>query len=195
MKKSHVSLDQGVITFDYVAKGGQRRIRSIVDADVFKVVAALKRRRKGGRELLAYKQGRVWVDVKSADINDYIQAITGADFTAKDFRTWNATVLAAVAVAMSSSVARTKTARSRAISRAVEEVAHYLGNTPAVCRKSYIDPRVFDRYLSGWTIAGTVDVIGAVSAFGELSTHGPVEAAVLDLLENRRSSPALERSA
>ena len=61
---------------------------------------ALKRRRGGGHELLAYRNGRAWVDVRAADINDYLQAVTGAEFTAKDFRTWNATVLAAVELAV-----------------------------------------------------------------------------------------------
>jgi hypothetical protein len=77
----------------------------------------------------------------------------------------------------------------------VQEVAHYLGNTPAVCRASYIDPRVFDRYLSGWTIAGALGDIGDVTEFGQPSTHGPVEEAVLDLIEERRESPALEHIA
>src|SRR4029453_11879602 len=106
------------------------------------------RRRGGGPELLAFKRGRAWVDVRSDDINDYIKEQTGGDFTAKDFRTWRATVLAAVAVASSFPQVTSKTSGARAISRAVQEVAHYLGNTPAVCRASYIDPRVFDRYRS-----------------------------------------------
>ena len=97
-------------------------------------------------ELLAYKDGRRWRDVRSDDINAYIKDATGADFSAKDFRTWNATVLAAVALSVSGEVAGTKTGRKRAITRAIKEVAHYLGNTPAVCRASYIDPRVFDAY-------------------------------------------------
>ena len=85
--------------------------------------------------------------------------------------------------------------RERAISRAVKEVAHYLGNTPAVCRTSYVDPRVFDRYLSGWTIAGALDEIGEGAAYGELATQGAIEDAVRDLLEYRRSSEALEKVA
>ena len=73
------------------------------------------------------------------------------EFSAKDFRTWNGTVLAAVAVA--GEVPKSKTARKRRINDAVKGVAFFLGNTPAVCRASYIDPRVFDRFDSGWTIA------------------------------------------
>ena len=195
MQKRHVRLKDNIIHFDFIAKSGKRRIQSLVDPDVFEVVTALKKRRGGGPELLAYKEGRTWFDVKSADINLYIKEITGSDFTAKDFRTWNATVLAAVAVAVSGQTVTSKTARKRAISRAVQEVAHYLGNTPAVCRSSYIDPRVFDRFQSGWTIEPTIEIMGANAEFGELSTQGIVEEAVLDLLEDRRESDAIEKIA
>ena len=140
MRKEHVSVDGDEVTFDYVAKSGKQRIQSVVDPAVHAIVCELKRRRAGGPELLAYRDGRRWVDVKSTDINDYIKEITGADFTAKDFRTWNATVLAAVAMAVSAAAATSATARKRAVARAMKEVSHYLGNTPAVCRSSYVDP-------------------------------------------------------
>jgi DNA topoisomerase I len=192
MRKDHVGLNGNVITFDYVAKGGIRRVQSIVDPDVFGVVSELKKRRRGRNELLAYKEGRRWVDVRSEDINDYLKEQMDGDFSSKDFRTWNATVLAAVAMAISDNAATTMTGRKRAMARAVKEVAHYLGNTPAVCRASYIDPRVFDRYRSGWTIAGALGVLGEGASFGEPSTQGPVEEAVLDLLSDDRSSAAVE---
>jgi DNA topoisomerase IB len=193
--KRHVKIKGDMIVFDYAAKGGQRRIESIVDPAVHAIVDALKRRRSGGSELLAYKSGGRWIDVKSSDINDFIKEVTGGDFTAKDFRTWNATVLAAVALAVSGEAAGSKTARKRAMARATTEVAHYLGNTPAVCRASYIDPRVFDRYQSGWTISGVLDSLGDVAAFGEPSTQGAVEDAVIDLLEDRTDSDAVEKIA
>src|SRR3954467_4837572 len=144
--KRHVKLLPGsTLLFDYPAKSGQRRIQSIVDPEVYEIVAELKRRRGGSHELLAYRAGRRWRDLKSADINAYVKDVTGGDFSAKDFRTWNATVLAAQALAVSGEVARrSPSARKRAITRAIKEVARYLGNTPAVCRSSYIDPRVFD---------------------------------------------------
>jgi DNA topoisomerase I len=192
MKKRHVSLKGDIITFDFTAKSGRRRVQSIVDSDVFAVVEALKRRRGGGDELLAYKNNGRWIDIKSLDINDYIKAATGGEFTAKDFRTWNATILAAVAMAISGGAATSPNARKRAITRAVKEVAHYLGNTPAVCRASYIDPRVFDRYRSGWTISGALEELGDGGAFGEPSFQGPIEQAVIDLLEDNRDSPAVE---
>jgi DNA topoisomerase-1 len=187
IQKRHVRLDGDLITFDYVSKSGKRRLQSVLDPPVCEVVAQLKRRR-GGPDLLAYKQGRAWVDVRSDDINDYIKEQTGGDFTAKDFRTWTATVLAAVAMASSFPQARSRTARARAISRAVKEVAIYLGNTPAVCRASYIDPRVFDRYRSGLTIAGVLDQLGEVGEPGEPAHQGPIEEAVLDLIEERHAA-------
>jgi DNA topoisomerase IB len=192
--KEHVTLlPESALVFEYTAKSGLERLQSIVDPDVYEVVAALKRRRHGGSELLAYKNGR-WRDVRSGDINDYIKEITGGDFSAKDFRTWHGTVLAAVALAVSGRAAASKTARNRAMTRAAHEVAHYLGNTPAVARSSYIDPRVFDRYRAGVTIGGVVDLLGDVEELGALSTQGAVEEAVVDLLEDERS-PALERVA
>ena len=107
-----------------------------------------------GHELLAYRNGSSWRDIKSTEINDYIQETIGEGHSAKDFRTWNATVLAAVVLAASARERdlETKGARARAKRDAVKQVAHYLGNTPAVCRASYIDPRVFDRFDGGLTV-------------------------------------------
>jgi DNA topoisomerase IB len=175
IRKSHVKVTGDVIVFDYTAKSGKRRIQSVADPDVLAVVRELKARRAGGPELLAWKRGDQWVDVKSADINAYIKEATGGEFTAKDFRTWSATVLAAVALAVSKGVAPSVSGRKRAIARAMKEVSDYLGNTPAVCRSSYVDPRVVDRYTSGNTI------LDALAALDEDPTR--VEAAVLDLLE------------
>jgi DNA topoisomerase I len=184
IRKKHVSVDGDVVTFDYVAKSGRRRIQSVVDPAVHDVVSELKRRRSGGQEMLAYKVDRRWQDVKSAEINDFIREISGADFTAKDFRTWSATVLAAVALAVSVEAAASKTARKRAVARAMKEVAHYLGNTPAVCRSSYVDPGLVDRFEAGVTIAGALSKLGEGAAFGQLAIQGAIEQAVLDLLDD-----------
>ena len=195
MQKKHVRLgERNEIYFDYRAKSGKRRLWSIVDPEVFEVVAAMKRRRSGGPELLAYKDGRRWVDIKSADINEYIKEISGEDFTAKDFRTWTATVLAAVGLAVSGEVAKSKTGRKRAISMTIKEVAHYLGNTPAVCRASYIDPRVFDRYNSGWVMTNALTELGDVD-YGEPAFQGAVEASVIELIDDHVNSDAVEKIA
>jgi DNA topoisomerase-1 len=196
MKKTHVSMREGVLVFDYPAKSGKRRVQAVVDPVAAGVVRDLKRRRGGGDELLAYKRGGRWVDLRSVDINAWLKQATGKDVSAKDFRTWAATVIAAVALAVSEEAAGTKTGRKRAITRAIKEVAHYLGNTPAVARASYIDPRVFDAYQSGWTIAPTLAAVAERMAPGDLLIHQPeLEAAVLDLLSEREDSTALERVA
>ena len=118
--------------------------------------------------------------MRSSDINEYIKDASGSDFTAKHFRTWHGTVIAAVALAVAGDAA-SSSASKRALTRAVQEVAHYLGNTPAVARASYIDPRVFDRYQGGVTIASALDELGD-GEIGAPATHGKVEQAVLDLL-------------
>jgi DNA topoisomerase IB len=180
--REHVTCRRGRVTFDYLAKGSQRREQVVAEPEVCAVVASLKRRRGGGDGLLAYRNGAEWHDVTAADINDYIREISEGEFTAKDFRTWHATVLAAVGLAVSDHAAGTSTARQRAVVRAVREVADYLGNTPAVARGSYIDPHVIEEYRRGRTVARALGELGARSDFGELATEGPVERAVLRLL-------------
>jgi DNA topoisomerase I len=194
MRKEHASVGDGEVVFRYPAKSGQRRVQAIADEQVREVVAALKRRRSGGPELLAYQDGSRWADVRSEDINEYVKEATGGDFTAKDFRTWNATVLAAVALALEGRRAGTKTSRKRAISAAVKSVAAYLGNTPAVCRASYIDPRVFDRFQSGWTIGGVLEQLGGEPDLADPRKRVRIESAVLDLLAEDESD-AIEKVA
>jgi DNA topoisomerase IB len=197
MRKEHVRLaDDGGMVFDYPAKSGRRRVQGVVDPESFEVVARLKRRRGGSDELLAYQDRRRWRDLRAEDVNEYLKQATGGDFSAKDFRTWNATLLAAVALAVAGEAAGTKTGRNRAIRRAVEETAVYLGNTPAVCRASYIDPRVFDAYRSGLVITPVLEEAAASAGDGELPIHQrPVEEAVLDLLHERDGAPGVERLA
>jgi DNA topoisomerase-1 len=196
MRKEHVTVTRsGAITFDYPAKSGQRRVQSLADPEVVDVVRRLKRRRGGGDELLAYLDGRTWRDIKSPEINEYVKQVTGGGFSAKDFRTWNATVLAAVALAVSGEASRSQTGRKRAVSRAVKEVARYLGNTPAVCRASYIDPRLFDRFRDGITIGGVLPALVDELEADNSSLQGVVEEAVLDLIAEDVQSPALEKVA
>jgi DNA topoisomerase I len=179
MLKSHVTLDGETISFDYVAKESKRRVQAIVDPEVAVVVGTLKRRRSGGEELLAYRHEGRWCDVRSPDINAYLKAATGRDISAKDFRTWGATVLAAVGLAVTQPRHLSASGRKRAIVRAIKEVAFYLGNTPTVARNSYIDPRVLDRYRDGQTIE--LELVAADT--GQTAIQGPVEEAVLELLE------------
>jgi DNA topoisomerase IB len=182
IRREHVTCGRGELTFEYPAKGGIQREQAVADEQVCAVIRSLKRRRWGGSELLAYRTSSGGHDVTAADINEYLREISGGDYTVKDFRTWNATVLAAVGLAVSSH-ARSDLARKRAVARAVREVAGYLGNTPAVARSSYIDPRIIERYEDGDTIARVLGDLGATADFGELATQGRAEAAVLRLLK------------
>lgn len=180
MRKEHVTIRGDMLVFDYPAKHGKRRVQSVVDPEVAEIVTTLRRRRGGGDELLAFKDGRRWVDVRSADINAYLKAATHRDVSAKDFRTWGATVVAAVALGVAEPHVHSKTARKRAVTHAIREVAHYLGNTPAVARASYIDPRVFDRFRDGESIHAALPKLAADADAPAI--QGPVERAVLRLL-------------
>jgi DNA topoisomerase IB len=189
MLKRHVSIEDGEVLFDYTAKSGVRRVQAIADHDVLEVIAALKRRR-GAKQLLAYRADRHWSGIHAEDVNAYIKQVSGGDFTAKDFRTWNATVLAAVALAVEEQ-AKSQTARRRAINSAVETVATYLGNTPAVCRASYIDPRVIDHYQSASTIAPALEQLPKGPDLADARTRARIETAVLELLADE---PAARRT-
>jgi DNA topoisomerase I len=156
IRRSHVRSENGAVVFDYPAKGSQRRVQEISDPQLIKLVRALKRRKGGGHELLAHRDGQRCVDVRSQDVNEYLKELSKHDFTAKDFRTWNATVLAAVLLAVRAGDGTSNTARKRVGREVVKQVAETLGNTPAVCRSSYIDPRVFDCFDSGSTIESAI---------------------------------------
>jgi DNA topoisomerase-1 len=192
LHRRHVSVHSDSIEFDYPAKGGAQRRQVIADPASYELIAALRRRRAGGDQLLAYREGRRWHPIRADDINDYLKQQLGDEFSAKDFRTWNGTVMAAVSLATHGLDATTKTARKRAIDRAVREVSQLLGNTPAVARRAYIDPRVFDRYQSGWTIAGVLRRMPDPGGIDD-RVRARIERGVLDLLEDDRESHALER--
>ena len=163
-------------------------LQSVVDPEVHRLVAELKQRRGGSDELFAYRNGRRWHDLRSTDINEHVKELTGGDFSAKDFRTWSATVLAAVAVAGPDVDASLRTARKRSVRNAVEQVSAYLGNTPAVCRASYIDPRVFDRFDAGITIAATLERLPAADVADPVGRE-TIERAVLDLISDEEPPP------
>ena len=184
MRRRHVTVTGDIVVFDYVAKSGKHRVQAVVDENVRKVVASLLKRDDPSKELLAYKDRSGWHDITSTDINSYLRDVLGKEASAKDFRTWHATVLTAVGLAVSTQAPTSTSARKQAVNRVVKEVSVYLGNTPAVCRSSYIDPRVFDLYDDGTTIARSLERLGADAAYGQPATHGQVEAAVLRLLRS-----------
>jgi DNA topoisomerase I len=183
MLREHVTIGEQELVFDFPAKSGQRRVQEIADQDALRIVAALKRRR-GGSQLLAYRTEEGWTEARADDVNDYIKQHTGGAFTAKDFRTWNATVLAAVALAADGHKP-SRVTRQRTVSKAIKTVAAYLGNTPAVCRASYVDPRVIDRYHAGVTIAETLEETPSQGPnLADARVRERIETAVLELMSD-----------
>jgi DNA topoisomerase-1 len=180
IQKEHVSIEDGSVIFNYLAKSGQERYVALADDLVLRAVRDLLARRSGGSELLAYKDGRQWHDVSSNDINSYIKTQVGEEMSAKDFRTWHGTVIAAVVLADANESAKTIKARKRAVSAAMKEVAGYLGNTPTVARSSYVDPRVVDLFNDGVTISP--ELAATDDDLSDGTTHGKIERAVLNLL-------------
>ncbi|MEE2523942.1 DNA topoisomerase IB [Pseudarthrobacter sp. J75] len=147
---SHVRVRKDTVHLSFPAKSGKVWESEMHDADLAAVVRALKKR-GGDSRLLAFKEGRRWRVVGSADINAYVKERTGSDFTAKDFRTLRGTVAAAVSLARIGPMT-TVAGRKKAISQAMVDAAEVLGNTPSIARKSYVDPRLLDHYASGITI-------------------------------------------
>jgi DNA topoisomerase-1 len=175
LQASHVRIARGEAVFCYPAKGGIERECRIGEADIVSVLRALSRPRTGDDRLFAYRCGRSWRELHSDDLNAYLREIGGRDLTAKDFRTWHGTVLAAMLLARqkrNGSVTR----RRRSTAAVMRAVAEELGNTPTVARNSYVDPRVVDRYLSGTTIPPPAEVT--------LPAPPVVERAVLTLLDD-----------
>ncbi|HUR03527.1 MAG TPA: DNA topoisomerase IB [Nonomuraea sp.] len=177
LRMEHVSCGKGTITCSYQAKGDISREIKVADPGACAVIRSLKRLKTDG-ELLCYRRNGGWADVRSDDINDYLRETIGCEVTAKDFRTWHATVLAAVGLAVSIHAK----AEKRAVARVMKEVAEYLGNTPTVAREAYVDPRVVHAYDKGQTIASALTELGADVDFGQLATRGAVERAVIGLV-------------
>jgi DNA topoisomerase-1 len=180
--KEHSRRRAGAVLFSYTGKHGKEVIRTVADPAACRSLTALLSRRGGGDRLLAYWEGRAWHDVSNADVNGYLKELAGLEVTAKDFRTWHATVMAAVALAVSEPAARSETARKRAVARAAREVSGYIGNTPAVCRASYINPRVVELFEEGVTVAPALPHLGREAAHGIPATQGVAERAVLTML-------------
>jgi DNA topoisomerase I len=155
LEKRHVRRSGAALVFCFNGKSG---VEQSIEIDDVPVIGALQtmRRRRGGDRLLAYKERSRWAPLDAAAVNDYLRTTSGVELTAKDFRTWHATVLAAAALADSLEERRTKTARKKAVVRAMDEVAEYLGNSRSIARASYVDPRVVDLYEDGETIASAV---------------------------------------
>ena len=151
LRRSHVTLIDSAARFDYIAKSGKRRRLTVRDPQAVHALAPLRRRRGAPEELLVYRaSGGGWHRVQAPDVNNALRAWAEGPYSAKEFRTWAATALAAVALAREEAAGRPRD--NRAIARAVRQVSAALGNTPAVARASYIDPRVVELYEQGRVI-------------------------------------------
>jgi DNA topoisomerase-1 len=149
LRRDQVTLRDAAVHFDFVAKSGKRRRMTVRDPQSVRALRPLKRRRGEPAELLAYRSGAGWRRIHAPDVNNALRCWGKGPYSAKEFRTWEATVLAAVALAREHEAGRRG---PKSIPRAVREVSTALGNTPQVARDSYIDPRVIESYQHGAVI-------------------------------------------
>jgi len=190
LQRQHVRKQGSTMVFCFVGKSGVEHCITIDDPATVQALEAMRRRRgSADRKLLAWKEGRTWRELDSGHVNDYVRRTTGLEATAKDFRTWHATVLAAAHLAEeyadADAAGRTpmsERARKRAVTDTMRQVSTYLGNTPAVCRASYVDPRVVERFGEGRTIARALRGVERVDPPFDPRVQGRVERAVLKLL-------------
>lgn len=167
--RDHVEIDGDEVTFVYPAKSGQVRRSRVVDPALSAVVRELRDRDDPGSELLAWQDEAGWHDVTTSDLQLDVKERLGTDARPKDFRTWHATVLAATGLAAAGPPPRSERARRKVVAGVIRDVAEELGNTPAVCRASYVDPRLIDLWERGQTVAPR-------------RTRAATERAVLELL-------------
>jgi DNA topoisomerase-1 len=182
--REDVRVSRGKVVFDFVAKGGQQRTLELEDDRLVKAVRSLKRARHDSPRLLVYRDDSGYHEIDAGMVNERFHELVGDDYTVKDLRTWTATVHAAVDLA-EAEPAKTKTAAKKAVNAAVkemlDEVSDHLGNTPAVARASYVDPRVVNQYERGRTIAGAVERVG--DDLDDAETRAVVERSVNRLLD------------
>jgi DNA topoisomerase I len=150
LEKQHVHTAGRGVSFSYAAKSGQEVEVTVRDERVRDVLEALRRRRGGGDRLLAYKSGSRWHPLDADDVNTYIKDLLGDPYSAKDFRTWRGTSIAALSLARADR--STPTARKKSVTAAMRDVSEHLGNTPAIAKSSYVDPRVVDLFNDGITV-------------------------------------------
>src|SRR5690349_23616670 len=141
LEKRHVRVTRDGMMFDYIAKEGKRRAITVTDEAVLPTVRAFARSDNGLDTLFSYQHDGNWRVLRSEEVSNYIAARSSGHFTAKEFRTWNATVLMALALA-NAAPSRAARGRERVIAASIRQVAGWLGDTPAVTRKSYVDPQL-----------------------------------------------------
>lgn len=188
----HVEIDGTTLHFHFRGKSGKRHVIDVRDRRLAAIVNRC--RALPGHKLFEYldENGEPHA-IHSHDVNDYLQEITGQEFTAKDYRTWAGTVLAALAL-QEFAAFNTDAEAKQNIVRAVETVAQRLGNTPAVCRKCYVHPEVFNAYLDGALLGSLKERVDAEIAGGLNALRGD-EAAVMAFLQERLARGATNSEA
>lgn len=188
LERRHVQVHGGEVAFEFVAKGGIERVVSLPDPLLSKAVTSLQRSRSGLERLLVWRDRRGYHEVHADDLNERFKELAGGDFTVKDLRTWQATVVAAVELAqVELPPRRRRTAVQHAERQAMEGVAEHLGNTPTVARSSYVNPKVIEKFEDESTIEPALDRIGVeqVEDLADPDTRMAVERAVIRLLTRR----------
>jgi DNA topoisomerase I len=192
MRDQHVDINGSKMCFEFRGKSGKWHSVELSDRRLAKIVARCQE--IPGYELFQYldEQGQRQT-VDSSDVNEYLRQITGADFTAKDFRTWAGTVLAAMALQEFEQF-DSKTQAKKNIVKAIENVAARLGNTPSICRKCYVHPAVLDSYLDG-SMLNTLRQRTEEVILDKLQGLRPEEAAVTGLLQQRLARELQDKKA
>jgi DNA topoisomerase-1 len=185
LKNRHVEVHGSEVRFEFVGKSGKQWTTKIRDRRVAKIIRACQE--LPGQELLQYRaeDGNIEV-VTSSDVNAYLQEITGYDVTAKDFRTWAGTVLAALALKEVATF-DSETQAKKNVRAAIDKVAARLGNTPAICRKCYVHPEVLETYLEGMLVDEMAPRSETLQR-DRLAGLEPEEAAILGMLSSRLQS-------
>ncbi len=187
LRDPHVTVEGAEMTFRFKGKSGKTWNLSVKDRRVARIVKACQD--LPGQDLFQYvDEAGEPRDVTSSDVNAYLREISGRDITAKDFRTWAGTVLAALALREFETFDGEAGAKKN-VRTAIESVAGRLGNTPTICRKCYIHPQIIDCYLEGALLLQVKEAV-ASELIEDLSRLRPEEAAVLSLLQNRLNDAA-----
>jgi DNA topoisomerase-1 len=193
LRRRHVRVDGSTITFAFPGKGAKRQWRVIDDRSLARAMERLLKAK--GARLFRYRSESGWANLTARDVNDYVRTITGQRYTAKDFRTWGGTLRFATVLA-ELGTADTARGRTHNVTMAVRLVAAELGNTPAICRKSYVHPILIARYLDAGETIGPI----ATRQRSSPTAHQPEERALIRFLdrhfpERRRRMREDERSA
>jgi DNA topoisomerase-1 len=182
LRDRHVRIDGGEVAFHFRGKSGVQHSIKVDDPRLARIIR--RTRDLPGQELFQYidDDGELHA-VGSTDVNDYLRTLTGEDYTAKDFRTWSGTILAAIALQEYQKFDSAAQAKKNIV-RAIETVAEKLGNTPTICRKCYVHPAVIDAYLDG-TMLNALQQRAREKLTKDIHALSPEEAAVLALLQQR----------